>query len=83
MTLTRLGIMTSGLVINLHLTFLELMSFGVGTTPSTEKGPAPASSSTTPGVLKGQLSGLISHHKTKTDDEAFASFLLVFEGLLK
>jgi hypothetical protein len=56
-----------------------------GTTPSAEKGPAPASSSTTPGVgvLKGQLSGLISRYKTKTDDGAFASFLLEFEGLLK
>jgi hypothetical protein len=29
MTLTRLGIMVSGLAINLHLTFLELTSFGV------------------------------------------------------
>jgi hypothetical protein len=54
-----------------------------GTTPSAEKGLAPASSSTTPGVSKGQLSGLISHHKTKTDDGAFASFLSEFEGLLK
>jgi hypothetical protein len=54
-----------------------------GTTPSAEKGPAPASSSTTPGVSKGQLSGLISRYKTKTDDGAFASFLLEFEGLLK
>jgi hypothetical protein len=53
-----------------------------GTTPSAEKGPAPASSSTTPGVLKRQLSGLISHYKTETDDGAFASFLLEFEGLL-
>ncbi len=50
---------------------------------SMEKGPAPASSSTTPGVSKGQLSGLISGYKTKTDDGAFASFLLEFEGLLK
>ncbi len=55
----------------------------LGTTPSAEKGPAPASSSNTPGVSKGQLSGLISCYKTKTDDGAFASFLLEFEGLLK
>ncbi len=55
----------------------------LGTTPSAEKGPAPASSSTTPGVSKGQLSGLLSRYKTKTDDGIFASFLLEFEGLLK
>jgi hypothetical protein len=53
------------------------------TTPSAEKGPASASSSTTPGLSKGQLSALISRYKTKTDDGAFASFLLQFEGLLK
>ncbi len=54
-----------------------------GTTPSAEMGPAPASSSITPGVSKGQLSELTSRYKTKTDDGAFASFLLEFEGLLK
>jgi hypothetical protein len=54
-----------------------------GTTPSAEKGPAPASSSTTHGVSKGQLSGLISRYKTKTDDGAFVSILSEFEGLLK
>ncbi len=48
-----------------------------------EKGSAPASSSTTPDVSKGQLSGLISRCKTKPDDGAFTSFLLEFEGLLK
>jgi hypothetical protein len=53
------------------------------TAPSLEKSPAPASSSTTPGVLKGQLSGLISRYKTRTDDGAFLSFLSEFEGLLK
>jgi hypothetical protein len=54
-----------------------------GTTPSVEKSPAPASSLNTPGVSKGQLSGLIGHYKTETDDGAFPSFLLEFEGLLK
>jgi hypothetical protein len=85
MTLTRLSIMASGLAINLHFNFLELTSFWskLGTTPSAEKGPAPASSSTTPGVSKGQLSGLIGRYKTKTDDGAFGSFLSEFEGLLK
>ncbi len=54
-----------------------------GTTPSVEKGLAPASSSTTPGVSKEQLSGLISRYKTETDDGAFVSFFSEFEGLLK
>jgi hypothetical protein len=54
-----------------------------GTTPSMKKGPAPPSSSNTPGVSKEQLSGLIGHYKTKADDGAFPSFLSEFEGLLK
>ncbi len=85
MILTHQGIMAGDLAINLHFNFLELTSFRVsrGTTPSAEKGPAPASNSTTPGVSKGQLSGLIGRYKTKTDDGAFASFLSEFEGLLK
>ena len=55
-----------------------------GKTPSAEKGPtAVSSSNTSSGVPKGQLSGLISRYKTKTDDGPFASFLSEFEGLLK
>jgi hypothetical protein len=56
----------------------------LGTTPSTEKGPAlPASTSTaSSGVSRRQLSGLINQYKTEADDGAFASFLNEFKGLL-
>ncbi len=54
-----------------------------GNTPSMEKAPTPAPGTTISGLPKGQLSGLISRYKTDTEDGAFASFLLEFEGLLK
>ncbi len=46
-----------------------------------EKIPTPAHSTPTAGMPKRQLSGLISHYKTETDDGAFAAFLLDFKGL--
>ncbi len=55
-----------------------------GRTPSAEKGPSPAASTSTAssGVSRGQLSGLINQYKTEADDGAFASVLSEFEGLL-
>jgi hypothetical protein len=55
-----------------------------GTTPSTEKGPAPAASKSTAssGVSRGQLSGFINWYNTEADDGECASFLGEFKGLL-
>jgi hypothetical protein len=55
-----------------------------GTTPSAEKSPAPAASTSTAssGASRGQLSRLINRYKTEADDRAFASFLSEFEGFL-
>jgi hypothetical protein len=53
-----------------------------GTTPSAEKGPAPAASTTSTSVPRGHLSGLINRYKTESDDGAFASFQSELEGLL-
>jgi hypothetical protein len=53
-----------------------------GTTPSEEKGPAPAADTASSGVSRGQLSGLINWYKTEADNGAFASFLSKFKGLL-
>jgi hypothetical protein len=54
-----------------------------GNKPSMEKAPASAYGTANSGLPKGQLSQLISCYKTDTEDGAFASFLLNFEGLLK
>jgi hypothetical protein len=53
-----------------------------GTTPSAEKGPAPAASTASSGVSRGQLSGLINWYKTEAEDGAFLSFLSEFEGFV-
>jgi hypothetical protein len=53
-----------------------------GTTPSTEKGLAPAASTASSGVSRGQLSELINWYKTEAEDGVFASFLSEFKGLL-
>ncbi len=54
----------------------------LGSAPSAENGPPPAPSTATPGISKGQLSGLISWYKTGTEDGMFASFMNEFKGLL-
>jgi hypothetical protein len=54
----------------------------LGTTPSAEKGPAPAASTVSSNVSRGQLSGLINRYKTEAEDGALVSFLSEFEGLL-
>jgi hypothetical protein len=52
------------------------------TTPSAEKGRAPAAITASSGVSRGQLSELIDWHKTEAEDGAFASFFSEFKGLL-
>jgi hypothetical protein len=55
-----------------------------GTTPSVEKGPAPAASRSTAssGVSRGQFSESTSRYKTEAEDGAFAFFLSEFKRLL-
>ncbi len=54
----------------------------LGTTPSAEKGLAPAAGTASSGVSRGKLSGLINWYKTEAEDGAFASLLSEFKGLL-
>jgi hypothetical protein len=54
----------------------------LGTTPSAEKGSAPAASTASFGVFRGQLSGVINQHKTEAEGGVFEYFLSEIKGLL-